>query len=158
MSARVTPATPASRSPCRTTAPHQGPQRRPADGRGGGLAPPEGLPRCPPHARQEPRRIREAAQAVGPFQVLSHFGGEFERRADGTIRGFDVMDGVDRGDTNQYYRDFVRAMNEIGYDGYIGYELCHQLPVVDGQTVDIEYAHENAQLAAEFMRDLIESA
>ena len=29
-------------------------------------------------------------------------------------------------------------MSEIGYEGYLGYELCHQLPVVDGQTVDIE--------------------
>ena len=48
-------------------------------------------------------------------------------------------------------------MNEIGYDGYIGYELCHQLPVVDGQTVDIEYADEKAQLAAEFMRSLIDA-
>ncbi len=48
-------------------------------------------------------------------------------------------------------------MNEIGYDGYIGYELCHQLPVVDGQTVDIRYAHEQARLAAEFMRDLIDA-
>ena len=47
-------------------------------------------------------------------------------------------------------------MDEIGYDGYIGYELCHQLPVVDGQTVGIDYAHENARLAAEFMRDLID--
>ncbi len=90
--------------------------------------------------------------------MLSHFGGEFERRPDGTIRGFDRYDGVVRGDTNEYYRDFVRAMREIGYKGYIGYELCHQLPVVDGQTVDINYAHEHAQLAAEFMRDLIEAA
>jgi sugar phosphate isomerase/epimerase len=62
-----------------------------------------------------------------------------------------------RGDTNQYYRDFVRAMHAIGYQGYLSYELCHPLPVVDGQTVDIGYAHQNAQLAAEFMRDLIES-
>ena len=37
------------------------------------------------------------------------------------------------------------------------YELCHQLPVVDGQTVDIEFADQNAQLAAEFMRELIAS-
>ncbi len=88
--------------------------------------------------------------------MLSHFGGEFERRPDGSIRGFDVIDGVVRGDTNQYYRDFVRAMREIGYEGYISYELCHPLPVVDGQTVDIGYAHQNAQLAAEFMRDLID--
>jgi hypothetical protein len=100
--------------------------------------------------------IDRAAREVGPLQVLSHFGGEFERREDGTIRGFDVFDGVMRGDTNQYYRDFVRAMRAIDYQGYISYELCHPLPVVEGQTVDISYAHQNAQLAAEFMRDLIE--
>jgi sugar phosphate isomerase/epimerase len=99
--------------------------------------------------------IHQAARDVGALQVLSHFGGEFERRADGSIRGFDRIDGVVAGDTNQYYRDFAAAMRDIGYDGYIGYELCHQLPVIDGQTVDIGYAHHNAQLAAEFMRNLI---
>ena len=101
--------------------------------------------------------IREGARAVGPLQVLTHFGGEFERRADGSIRGFERNDGVIGEETNRYYRDFVRSMNEIGYDGYIGYELCHQLPVVDGQTVGIEYADQNARMAAEFMRELIES-
>ena len=60
-------------------------------------------------------------------------------------------------DTNVYYRDFVRAMIEIGYEGYLSYELCHQLPVVNGQTVDIEYAYQNARLAAEFMRELIDA-
>jgi hypothetical protein len=39
----------------------------------------------------------------------------------------------------------------------MSYELCHKLPVKNGQTVDISYAHENAQLAAEFMRELFES-
>jgi sugar phosphate isomerase/epimerase len=102
--------------------------------------------------------IRQAAREVGPLQVLSHFGGEFERRPDGTIRGFDRYDGVAAGDTNQYYSDFVRSMREIGYKGYMSYELCHQLPIVDGETVDIGYADQNAQLAAEFMRELIESA
>jgi sugar phosphate isomerase/epimerase len=101
--------------------------------------------------------ISKGAQAVGPLQVLTHFGGEFERRADGSIRGFERNDGVIGEETNRYYRDFVRSMNEIGYDGYIGYELCHQLPVINGQTVGIEYADQNAQLAAEFMRELIAS-
>jgi sugar phosphate isomerase/epimerase len=106
---------------------------------------------------KSPDVIRSAAQAVGPLQVLTHFGGEFERRPDGTIRGYDRIDGVVKGDTNQYYRDFARSMREIGYNGYIGYELCHQLPVVDGQTVDIGFADENARLAAEFMREIIKS-
>jgi sugar phosphate isomerase/epimerase len=101
--------------------------------------------------------IRAGARAVGSLQVLSHFGGEFERKPDGSIRGFERNDGVVGEDTNTYYRDFVRAMNEIGYDGYIGYELCHQLPVENGQTVGIEYADQNAHMAAEFMRSLIEA-
>ena len=48
-------------------------------------------------------------------------------------------------------------MHEIGYKGYISYELCHQLPVVNGETVGIEFAHKNAQLAVEFMREIIRS-
>src|SRR5258707_14645745 len=99
--------------------------------------------------------MHEAAQAVGSMQVMSHFGGEFERNADGSITGVDRIDGVITGETNQYYRDFARAMHEIGYHGYISYELCHQLPVVNGETVGIEFAHKNAQLAAEFMREII---
>jgi sugar phosphate isomerase/epimerase len=101
------------------------------------------------------KAMAEAAHTVGPLQVLSHFGGEFERRPDGSIRGFERNDGVVEGETNQYYQDFVAAMRDINYQGYLSYELCHQLPVVNGQTVGVEFADHNARLAAEFMRDLI---
>jgi sugar phosphate isomerase/epimerase len=101
--------------------------------------------------------IRGGACAVGSLQALSHFGGEFERLADDSIRGFERNDGVVGENTNRYYADFVRAMTEIGYDGYIGYELCHPLPVVDGRTVGIAYADEQARLAAEFMRAIIDA-
>jgi sugar phosphate isomerase/epimerase len=103
------------------------------------------------------KAMHEAAHTVGPLQVLSHFGGEFERLADGRIRGFERNDGVVGGDTNQYYKDFVAAMRGIGYQGYFSYELCHQLPVVNGETVGIEFADRNAQLAAEFMREIFKS-
>ena len=102
--------------------------------------------------------MRAAARTVGSLQVMSHFGGEFERLPDGRIRGFERNDGVIEGETNQYYRDFVQAMREIGYQGYLSYELCHQLPVVNGQTVGVEFANQNAELAAKFMRDIIQSA
>jgi hypothetical protein len=88
---------------------------------------------------------------------MSHFGGEFDRNPDGSITGVDRTDGIITGETNQYYRDFARAMCEIGYQGYTSYELCHQLPVVSGETVGIEFAHKNAQLAAEFMREIIKT-
>ncbi len=97
---------------------------------------------------KSPENIRRAAQQVGPLQVLSHYGGEFERAPDGAIKN-------NKG--NEPYVHFIRAMKEIGYNGYIGYELCHPLPVVDGKTVGIEYAEKNAQMAAEFMRDLLNS-
>jgi sugar phosphate isomerase/epimerase len=103
------------------------------------------------------KAMREAARALGPLQIMSHLGGEFERLPDGSIRGFERNDGVVEGETNQYYRDFVAAMRDIGFDGYLSYELCHQLPVVNGQTVGIEFAHRNAELAAEFMRQLFKS-
>jgi sugar phosphate isomerase/epimerase len=102
------------------------------------------------------KAMEKAAQTVGSLQVLSHFGGEFERLADGRIRGFERNDGVIGPDTNQYYKDFVTAMRGIGYEGYLSYELCHQLPLVNGQTVGIEFADQNAQLAAEFMKELVE--
>lgn len=87
--------------------------------------------------------IQRAAKAVGDLQVLSHFGGDYERDTDGKVKGA------------EFYTPFIRAMHEIGYSGYLSYELCHPLPVVNGQTVGIEYAEKSAQLASEFMRGLI---
>lgn len=90
--------------------------------------------------------IRQAALDVGALQVLSHFGGEYEQDADGSVKGAD------------FYLPFIRAMLEIGYEGYIGYELCHPLPVVGGETVGIDFADKNARLAAEYMRVVIAEA
>ena len=84
-----------------------------------------------------------AAKDVGNLQVLSHFGGEYDRTADGKITGGDK------------HFAFVQGMKDIGYTGYIGYELCHPLPKVNGETVGLEFAENNAQLAAEHMRELI---
>jgi L-ribulose-5-phosphate 3-epimerase len=92
---------------------------------------------------KSPENIYKAAQAVGNLQVLSHFGGEYERGADGKVIGPD------------YYSPFIKAMNEIGYSGYMSYELCHPLPLVNGQTVGVEFAEKNAKLAAEFMKGII---
>jgi len=92
---------------------------------------------------KSPENIRKAALATGSLQVLSHFGGEYERGADGKVIGQD------------FYRPFIQSMHEIGYSGYMSYELCHPLPVVNGQTVGIEFADINAKLAAEFMKGII---
>ncbi|MFC1633832.1 sugar phosphate isomerase/epimerase family protein [Planctomycetota bacterium] len=98
---------------------------------------------APIMADKSPENIQRAAKAVGDLQVLSHFGGEYERDKNGKIKGA------------AFYRPFIQAMHEIGYSGYLSYELCHPLPIVNLQTVGIEFADKNAQLAAEFMRGLI---
>jgi sugar phosphate isomerase/epimerase len=98
---------------------------------------------APIMADKSPENIRRAAKAVGNLQVLSHFGGEYDRDKNGKVEGA------------AFHKPFIRAMHEIGYSGYLSYELCHPLPKVRGRTVGIEYAEKNARLAAEFMRGLI---
>jgi sugar phosphate isomerase/epimerase len=98
--------------------------------------------------------MRQAVRDVGSLQVLSHFGGEYEQDADGCVRGY-----VRQSDGNlapeDFYTEFIRGLHEIGYDGYIGYELCHSLPKVDGETVGIDFADRNARLAADYMHAII---
>jgi sugar phosphate isomerase/epimerase len=94
--------------------------------------------------------MRQAARDVGSLQVLSHFGGEYVRDEDGTVRGL-VRHRDGSLTPENFYTDFVRGMHDIGYDGYLGYELCHPLPKVDGVTVGVEFADLNARLAAEYL-------
>jgi sugar phosphate isomerase/epimerase len=92
--------------------------------------------------------ILAATSETGKLQVLSHFGGEYERNADGSI-------GDDK--TRAPFVHFIHGLRQAGYAGYMGYELCHPLPVVDGQTVGVEFAEKNARLAAEFLRGVLKT-
>jgi sugar phosphate isomerase/epimerase len=112
---------------------------------------------APLAARQQVTSMQQAARDVGPLQVLSHFGGEYERAADGSVRGYDRNPDLTLTPLN-YYADFAQGMQEIGYEGYVGYELCHPLPKVNGETVGIEFADNNARLAAEYMRAIVTDA
>jgi sugar phosphate isomerase/epimerase len=112
---------------------------------------------APLAAKQEIASMREAARSVAGLQVLSHFGGEYERRPDGSVASYVRNPDMTLTPEN-YYAEFVQGMQDIGYDGYLGYELCHPLPPVDGAPVGIDFADKNAQLAAEYMRSVIASA
>ncbi len=88
--------------------------------------------------------LMNAARAVGKLQVISHFGDDiYDRNTAGKVNGA------------EYYPHFIKAMQKIGFSGYLGYELCHPLPVENGQTVGIEYAKRKAQEACEFMKGVI---
>jgi sugar phosphate isomerase/epimerase len=90
--------------------------------------------------------LLQAAREFGPLQVLSHFGDEYDR-VDGRI--------VPKED--EFAADQVKGLLDIGYEGYLGYELCHPLPVVDGALPGVDYVDKNVELAAEYLRETVAS-
>jgi sugar phosphate isomerase/epimerase len=112
---------------------------------------------APLAAKQGVTSMQDAAREVAGLQVLSHFGGEYERAADGSVRGL-VRNPDETLTPENYYLDFALGMHEIGYDGYIGYELCHPIPDVNGVPVGLDFADVNARLAAEYMRGILKEA
>ena len=91
--------------------------------------------------------IRKATAEVGPLQVLSHFGGEYEENA-----------GAVQDTRNEQCLSELLGLLDIGYRGYVGFELCHPLPVVNGKTVGIDFADKNARLAAAYLKQTIAQA
>jgi sugar phosphate isomerase/epimerase len=97
--------------------------------------------------------MRQALRDVGSRQVLSHFGGEYAQEKGAPARGFVRQpEGLVPED---FYADFLRGLNDIGYDGYLGYELCHPLPQVNGEPAGLDFVDRNARLAADYMRALL---
>lgn len=91
--------------------------------------------------------VRKAVNEVGALQTLWHYGGEYDRGPDGiTVKG------------DEKSMAEMLGLLDIGYKGYAGFELCHPLPVVNGQTVGLEFVDKNAQLAAEYMRGVMAEA
>jgi sugar phosphate isomerase/epimerase len=87
--------------------------------------------------------IRKAVNEIGPLQILWHYGGEYDRGPDGiTVKG------------DEKCLAEMLGLFDIGYHGYAGFELCHPLPVVNGQTVGLDFVDKNAALAAEYMRGI----
>jgi sugar phosphate isomerase/epimerase len=91
--------------------------------------------------------VRKALHEAGALQILWHFGGEYDRGPQGIIQ---------KGDEKCLGE--MLGLLDIGYHGYAGFELCHPLPVVNGQTLGLEFVDKNAQLAAEYMRGILAQA
>jgi sugar phosphate isomerase/epimerase len=114
---------------------------------------------------KEAAYLKKAVHEVGALEVQSHFGGEYERKTPGGP----LLRPITRSEWGRpyerpgywkenFYVPFFEALLETGYRGYVGYELCHTLPVVDGKTVGLEFVDNNARLAAEFFRETLAEA
>ncbi|HEX2033821.1 MAG TPA: sugar phosphate isomerase/epimerase family protein [Chloroflexota bacterium] len=100
---------------------------------------------------QEDAYVRRAVLETGELQVLSHFGGEFARQPDGSVRPYEYDFG--RGVAN--YPVFVRALKEVGYDGYLSYEFCHPAMDARHEMQGLERVDEQTRLAFHYLRDLL---
>jgi sugar phosphate isomerase/epimerase len=110
---------------------------------------------------KSPENINEAAKAVGDLQVLTHFGGEYGKDENGKVIDIQTYKREIGSDgkpiVEEFYPQFVEAMNSIGYTGYYSYELCHPLPVKNGEKVGIDFAESCAKNGCEMMKGLIKN-
>ena len=97
--------------------------------------------------------IADAVRTVGNLQVHSHFGGEYYRDENKIIRQKVVSSSF--GEPLPDYVHYIGLMNEIGYNGYFTFELCHPLLNSDHTPAGIEFVHEQVKLAREFMANII---
>jgi len=108
---------------------------------------------CPCEPCQDDDYMIRAVQATGDKQVLSHFNGEWARDSSGEV----VQVAHRTGYVLPNYPVFIKALKEIGYEGYINYEFCHPA-LQDHEPAGIEYVDRQAAYAVEYMKKLIESA
>ena len=99
--------------------------------------------------------IEQAVRDVGDLQVLSHANAEFVENDDGSVSMISADPHIQPVLTN--YPAFIRALKEIGYDGYINFEFCH-MPFQDGQVLGYDYIEAQIGLAQRYFSDLIENA
>jgi sugar phosphate isomerase/epimerase len=97
--------------------------------------------------------VTNAVRTVGDLQVHSHFGGEYYRDKDGTIKAV-ILDYY-AGGKNPDYNHYIGLMNEINYNGYFTFELCHPILNADRTRGDIGYVDNQVKLAREFLGKIV---
>lgn len=106
--------------------------------------------------RQSDAYMTKAVHDVGKLQLLSHANAEFVERTDGTIEMISFDPHLQPVLTN--YPAFIRALKEVGYDGYINYEFCH-MPFREGKVRGYnDYIEDQIRIAQKYFRGLIEGA
>ncbi len=103
------------------------------------------------HEFSQKDAVRQAALTTGVLQAHTHFGGEYYRDAQGRVQPKYLNYGQPLPD----YGYFLSLMKEIGYNGYICFELCHPIVNEAHEPQGIAYVDEQVQLAREFMNSLI---
>ena len=105
--------------------------------------------------RQDKDYIANAVRTVGSLQVHSHYGGEYFRDENGTIRQ-KVLE-TRFGEPLPDYEHYIGLMAETGYKGYFTFELCHPVLNDDHTPGGLDFVHEQVKLAREYMSNIIKA-
>jgi sugar phosphate isomerase/epimerase len=97
--------------------------------------------------------VSNGIHTIGNLQVHSHFGGEYHKDASGKITPV-VLDYYAGGKIPDYAH-YISLMNEIGYNGWFTFELCHPVLNEDHTVAGIEYVHNQVKLAREYMGNIL---
>ena len=103
--------------------------------------------------KQDKGYIENAVRTIGNLQAHSHFGGEYYRDENKVIKPV-LLDYYADGMMPDYTH-YIQLMNEIGFNGYFTFELCHPLLNKDHTRAGIEFVHEQVSLAREYMANII---
>jgi len=103
--------------------------------------------------KQDKEYIADAVRTIGSLQVHSHFGGEYYRDENKVIKP-KLLDYY-AGGIMPDYTHYIQLMNEIGYNGYFTFELCHPLLKEDHTRAGIDFVHEQVKLAHEYLANII---
>ena len=97
--------------------------------------------------------VSNAVRTVGSLQIHSHFGGEYYRDKDGSIKPV-ILDYY-AGGRNPDYQHYIGLMKGTGYNGYSTFELCHPLLNEDHTPGGIDYVDNQVKLTREFLAGII---
>ena len=99
--------------------------------------------------------ITEALDTFGKMNKHYHFNGDFERsKVDGKVH----LVPTPNGDMIQNYPYMIHELARTGYEGYIAWELCHNVIDAQGNHGTLKNVDEQTQLALEYMKGLIADA
>ena len=97
--------------------------------------------------------VENAVRTVGKLQVHSHFGGEYYRDEKGKIQPKVYFSNFNQPAPD--YGHYISLMNEIGYQGYFTFELCHPLLNDHYQPQNLDYVHDQVKMASEYLKGII---
>ena len=107
---------------------------------------------------QEDEYVAKAIHATGDLQVHCHFGGEYEKNSEGKVVQIPIRTVTSTMATMPLtnYPAAIKALKEIGYEGYLSFELCHPFMPKNHEFGSVADVDEVVKCALVYMRNLIQ--